>query len=217
MCKRRWGGSVQVWAEAVLPQFHCNKNLLQLEPVRRKIHPLEHVCTCSCITDCLRTIRKSLYLVFSSFKITDLQQTPFSRNDLKTLYPSHILKKLLALLAGSSSLCTSSKDVTHTNVRLCQLNCWPVLWSKVATMLFFIWFNLAVITHYWAFFCPNTFKHNMLPFQQRFPLWDSHQGCPGAMLCIVNQSSQSGGIARVFIHEAERRSGLNIFISCWEQ
>ena len=101
MCRRRWGGSVQVRAAAVLPWFHCNKYLLQLELARRqKTHLLKHVYTCSCIAVCLRTSRQSLSFEFSSFKITDPEQTQFSRYVLRTVYPSLVLKKLIAHLAG---------------------------------------------------------------------------------------------------------------------
>uniref|UniRef100_A0A8B9VXL6 alpha-glucosidase n=1 Tax=Anas zonorhyncha TaxID=75864 RepID=A0A8B9VXL6_9AVES len=58
------------------------------------------------------------------------------------------------------------------------------------------------------------FTHNMLTFQQRFLLRVSVQGHPGAMLSIVNGSSQSKGIALLFCYKAEQRTGLSIWISC---
>jgi len=100
---------------------------------------------------------------------------------------------------------------------LCKLNCWPVLWNETVVVLFLIHFHLDVITRHRALRCPNTFKDSMLPSQQWFLLWDSHQGHPGAMLCIVHESGLSTDTARVLSHKADWRTGLNILISSWEQ
>lgn len=215
-----WGGSAHVWAEAVLPQSHCDKLLLQLELARRKIKPnqLRHVSTCSCITDGLGTSRQRPYFEVISFKNHWLWPGTIFKVHLKDSLPKSDPNETSGSPSWGASLGPPVlRTFLHRSVMLCRLNCWPALWRKMATVLFLLWFNLDVITHHRAFPCPNTFKHNMLPFQQRFLLWDRHRGRPGAMLCIVNASSQSKDTSRVFIHKAEWRTGLNILISCWEQ
>lgn len=89
-CRRRHGGCVQVWAEAVLPLLQCNKGILLLEPSRKE---LAEACQHQQLHHSLSQDRQSLYF-------TDPEQMQFSRYLLTAVYPSLILKKATLHLAA---------------------------------------------------------------------------------------------------------------------